>query len=82
MGTLERLHQAGRAHAVVSELTRDPDPDPHHYYVRSPHSGAGNCMCGVGEHHRRHPHAFLEAYPGKCVCTLPPQAKVHREAAS
>ena len=45
-GALARLAQAGHAHAIVSELTRDPDPRPTHQYEADPASGAGNCRCG------------------------------------
>lgn len=81
MNALERLARAGRTHAVVREITRDPDPGPKHEYEyeRSRHSGAGNCVCGVAEHHRRHPHDFwgADAAPSLCVCGLPAGARVH-----
>ncbi len=80
---LSRLLFAGQAHAEISRLTRGPDPEPTHEYERSPHSGAGNCLCGATEHHRLHPHAFLSADsdPDLCVCALPPDAKCHRTEA-
>jgi hypothetical protein len=79
-GILGRLFYAGRSYAVVSELTRDPDPAPTHRYERDPQSGAGNCVCGAAEHHRRHPHDFWAAASAHslCVCALPRGAKCHR----
>jgi hypothetical protein len=78
-GPLARMAEAGRAYAIVSEVTRDPDPEPTHDYERSPHSGAGNCVCGMAEHHRRHPHEFWAAASDEthCVCALPRGARCH-----
>jgi hypothetical protein len=40
-----------------------------HAYERSPHSGAGNCGCGMAEHSPVHPHAFMQASGSeRCVC--------------
>lgn len=79
-GRLARLAEAGRAYAVISEVTRDPNPAPTHAYQSDPQSGAGNCVCGAAEHHRLHPHDFLPAAsnPAFCVCALPPEALPHR----
>ena len=78
-GALARLAQAGHAHAIVSELTRDPDPRPTHQYEADPASGAGNCRCGGPERHRRHPHEFMAAAsrPDLCTCALPRTATCH-----
>jgi hypothetical protein len=78
--TLSKLVNAIHAHMIVSELIRDPDPEPKHRYQRDPHSGAGNCVCGAAERHRRHPHEFLAmgSNPTLCTCTLPREAKCHR----
>lgn len=53
-----------------------------HEYRADPQSGAGNCVCGATESHRRHPHDFRRAaarYAGKdvCVCGLPPEFSLH-----
>lgn len=79
-GRLARLVEAGRAYAIVSEVTRDPNPTPTHAYQLDLQSGAGNCVCGMAEHHRRHPHEFLAAAsnPSLCVCILPREALVHQ----
>jgi hypothetical protein len=78
--TLAKLVNSIHAHMIVSELTRDPDPEPKHEYQRSPHSGAGNCVCGAAERHRRHPHGFIAAdsKPELCTCGLPCDAKCHQ----
>ena len=78
----ERLEALLRAHhrrAVVNELVRDPDPEPKHDYERDRQSGAGNCVCGSPERHRRHPHDFMaaDANPELCGCALPATARVH-----
>lgn len=79
-GRLARLFRAGRAYAVVSELIRDPDLAPTHEYERSPHSGAGNCVCGDAERGRLHPHEFMAGWqtPDSCTCGLPRDARCHR----
>lgn len=79
-GTLARLTEAGHARSVVSEVTRDPNPAPTHAFRADPQSGAGNCVCGMGEHHRRHPHNFMPSlsWPDLCVCALPPEALPHQ----
>lgn len=78
-GTLARLAFAGQAHAEIGRMVRDPDPEPRHEYEPSPHSNAGNCVCGMHEHHRWHPHEFTpaRAQPDLCVCALGPTAKCH-----
>lgn len=61
-----------------------------HRYAADPQSGAGNCVCGASEHHRRHPHDFRRALPlaataailsagtlDLCVCGLPAEAEPH-----
>lgn len=54
-----------------------------HSYSRDPQSGAGNCVCGGAERHRRHPHLFLHGAPEYggnryiCTCGLPPEAPCH-----
>ena len=50
-----------------------------HDYVRSPHSGAGNCVCGRNIEHRMHWHAFRAARwnPQKCICGLEITADQH-----
>jgi hypothetical protein len=57
-----------------------------HAYERSPHSGAGNCVCGVPERHRRHPHEFMRALIAEpkgsqtlCTCALPLVHPIHRQ---
>lgn len=84
MNTLERLFRAGRTYAVVSEITRDPDPAPDHEYDRSPQSGAGNCRCGAAEHYRLHPHEFwgADSDPSHCVCGLQATARCHTPSPS
>lgn len=79
-GRLARLAEAGHAHSIVSEVTRDPNPAPSHAYQRDPQSGAGNCTCGMAERHRRHPHEFMPtaSRPDLCVCALPPEALPHQ----
>jgi hypothetical protein len=78
---LQQIAEAGRAYAVVAELTRDPDPEPTHAYQADRQSGAGNCVCGYAEHHRRHPHTFrpMRSFKGRCVCALPAGARCHTE---
>jgi len=56
----------------------------HHAYQRDPQSGAGNCICGAAEEHRRHPHDFRRAWnplrPTQneyCVCGRLPEDKIH-----
>jgi hypothetical protein len=76
---LELIARAIYNHQQVAELVRDPDPEPTHLYERSPHSGAGNCVCGDEEHHRSHPHRLLPADSdrSRCVCGLPLGARCH-----
>lgn len=52
---------------------------PTHKYDRDPQSGAGNCVCGASERHRRHPHVWMPALtdPRLCVCALPLVARCH-----
>jgi hypothetical protein len=54
-----------------------------HPYERSPHSGAGNCHCGMAEHSRAHPHAYAQAYKSElCVCACPAGHGIHTDAAT
>jgi hypothetical protein len=55
-----------------------------HRYQSDPHSGAGNCVCGNPERHRRHPHEFMRAQSvvpagsrSICTCGLAFVDKVH-----
>lgn len=49
-----------------------------HFYQRSPHSGAGNCACGMAEESRVHPHAYTQAYrSNSCVCAYPADHPIH-----
>ena len=55
-----------------------------HEYKADPQSGAGNCVCGAAERHRRHPHDFVRAWNplmaerrDHCTCGLPPEADQH-----
>jgi hypothetical protein len=77
---LSRIVTEARIRAAVNAITRDPDPEPTHDYQADPQSGAGNCVCGMAEAHRRHPHAFRAAAsdPTRCVCALPAEARCHR----
>lgn len=49
-----------------------------HAYEKDSQSGAGNCICGANEHHRRHPHEYMQARGfDHCVCALPKNAPQH-----
>jgi hypothetical protein len=53
-----------------------------HAYEPDPQSGAGNCVCGVQERHRSHPHVAMGAALTDggvilCVCGLPCSDLVH-----
>ena len=43
-----------------------------HEYESDPQSGAGNCVCGYAERHRKHFHNFVPAMsqPDICTCGL------------
>jgi hypothetical protein len=52
-----------------------------HEYERSPHSNAGNCVCGLHYESHRHPHPFTQAYRSNtCVCSKPASAPIHTDA--
>ena len=54
-----------------------------HAYSRSPHSGAGNCNCGMAEHSAVHPHEFAQAWRSEaCVCNHPASHPIHTDAAT
>ncbi|MFJ8555288.1 hypothetical protein [Streptomyces sp. NPDC093676] len=54
-----------------------------HPYRRSPHSGAGNCECGMAEESRAHPHPYAQAYRSNlCVCAHPAGHPIHTDAAT
>ena len=54
-----------------------------HPYVRSRHSNAGNCECGMAEESRSHPHTYAQAYRDElCVCALPAGDPIHTDAAT
>jgi hypothetical protein len=49
-----------------------------HNFKRSPHSGAGNCVCGMDEHSFVHPHEYAQALSGEgCVCSKSADHYVH-----
>lgn len=52
-----------------------------HEYEASPHSNAGNCVCGLHYESHRHPHPFTQAYRSNtCVCSKPASAPIHTDA--
>lgn len=54
---------------------------PLHEYQRDPHSNAGNCVCGMAEESRSHPHPYTQAYRSNtCVCARPAINPVHTDA--
>lgn len=83
MSRLGRLVEEIQIHQRVSALVRDPDPKPTHNYQCDPQSGAGNCVCGMAQNHRLHPHAFTQSSKSThCVCALPREAICHQEVNS
>ena len=50
-----------------------------HEYLRSPHSGAGNCECGWARDTIMHPHAWVPASADsfRCVCGKPVNHRIH-----
>lgn len=56
-----------------------PDMPRIHPYQRSPHSGAGNCVCGWAEESFRHPHVAVQADKRRdlCICAKPPEHEIH-----
>ena len=79
MTRLERIARAIHGRQQVNALTRDPDPAPSHAYESDPQSGAGNCVCGAAEQHRRHLHVSMPSAttPRLCTCGLPLDARCH-----
>jgi hypothetical protein len=52
-----------------------------HAYDRSPHSGAGNCVCGMAAHSHVHPHPFMQARTSdRCVCGYTAIQVIHTAA--
>ncbi|MFD8545593.1 hypothetical protein [Streptomyces sp. NPDC059649] len=52
-----------------------------HEYQRSPHSNAGNCVCGLHYESHRHPHPYTQASRSNlCVCAKPAAAPIHADA--
>ncbi|MCX5253676.1 hypothetical protein OOK27_05735 [Streptomyces canus] len=52
-----------------------------HEYERSPHSNAGNCVCGMDYESRAHPHPFTQSYRSNtCVCAYPADHPIHTDA--
>lgn len=51
-----------------------------HLYQSDPQSGAGNCVCGMAENHREHPHEFVPILKQHdlCVCGLPYETEPHQ----
>lgn len=65
---------------VGVDTVRGWEPLRFHLFTRSPHSGAGNCVCGGSYEHVRHPHEpvpvltsdFSTTYTAPvCVCSRP-----------
>lgn len=49
-----------------------------HTYKRSPHSNAGNCVCGMDYESRIHWHPYTKAYRSElCVCAYPADHPIH-----
>lgn len=67
----------------MSRRCRTVDSATTHAYKADSQSGAGNCVCGASERHRRHPHDYVRAYtvksdaPVLCTCGLPREAAQH-----
>jgi hypothetical protein len=54
-----------------------------HPYERSPHSSAGNCVCGMDYESRAHPHPYTQAYRSElCVCAHSAGHAIHADAAT
>ena len=52
-----------------------------HTYEPSPHSSAGNCVCGMDYESRAHPHPYTQAYRSNtCVCALAADHPIHTDA--
>ena len=56
---------------VGVDTARGWEPLRFHLFTRSPHSGAGNCVCGGSFEHARHPHESVQigTDPARCVCS-------------